>query len=45
MYCTHCGCELEREGDLLVDAENGDDGGTYDYCPSSDTNEHQEHTK
>jgi len=34
MTCKHCGAEIVREpGVGWVDAQSGDDGGTYDLCP------------
>jgi hypothetical protein len=38
--CTHCGTTVTVEGNSLVDTVNGDDGGTYDYCPYSPTRQH-----
>lgn len=30
--CRECGVTLVVEDDRWVDAQSGDEGGTYDYC-------------
>jgi hypothetical protein len=36
LTCKFCGCEIANEGGVWADVRNGDNGGTYDYCPAND---------